>query len=216
MSRSVIIRLCHIVLEGRRTSWDLAPLTLFACSGSFASVHLAFDTYAHRQVACKTVITKVKYKSELQKVMKEVNILQSLRHVSALHTSFMQISKVWLKPNINKIIDVVVDERNRWLWAIDAWFDLIAQQNASAISSWNSVREVTCSRISHTVLSVRAKANTSCIKSSRGWLTCMIKLLLIGVRQQELFPFIARPRFSDLKVLHSIRTLCRSTDEASV
>ncbi|KAI5124159.1 hypothetical protein M0805_000968 [Coniferiporia weirii] len=67
-------------------------------SGSFASVHLAFDAVASKQVACKTIITKAKGKLEMQKLLKEVNILRDLDH-----------------PNISRILDVNVNETNGWL-----------------------------------------------------------------------------------------------------
>ncbi|EMD41943.1 hypothetical protein CERSUDRAFT_147367 [Gelatoporia subvermispora B] len=47
-------------------------------SGSFATVHLAMDTSAYRQVACKSI--KRKSRDTVDKVMKEVNILISLNH----------------------------------------------------------------------------------------------------------------------------------------
>lgn len=42
-------------------------------------MHLAMDTSASRQVACKTI--KRKSKDKVDKVMKEVDILISLNHV---------------------------------------------------------------------------------------------------------------------------------------
>ncbi|KII94186.1 hypothetical protein PLICRDRAFT_153616 [Plicaturopsis crispa FD-325 SS-3] len=47
-------------------------------SGSFATVHLAIDTTAQRQVACKTI--KSKKESDTGKVMKEAKILMMLDH----------------------------------------------------------------------------------------------------------------------------------------
>ncbi|OCH94717.1 kinase-like protein [Obba rivulosa] len=47
-------------------------------SGSFATVHLAMDASAYRQVACKSI--KRKSRDAIDKVMKEVNILISLDH----------------------------------------------------------------------------------------------------------------------------------------
>ncbi|KAH8119940.1 kinase-like protein [Phellopilus nigrolimitatus] len=67
-------------------------------SGSFASVHLAFDSLASRQVACKTIIARTNEKGEIQKIMKEVNILRGLKH-----------------PNISRVLDVDMNERNGWL-----------------------------------------------------------------------------------------------------
>ena len=55
-------------------------------SGTFASVHLAMDSSAYKQVACKTIITKSKEKSDMQKVMKEVKILRGLDHVNLILT----------------------------------------------------------------------------------------------------------------------------------
>ena len=48
-------------------------------SGSFATVHLAFDQVNYRQVACKTI--KTKKEREVNKVYKEVGILTGLDHV---------------------------------------------------------------------------------------------------------------------------------------
>lgn len=48
-------------------------------SGSFATVHLAFDRVNYRQVACKTI--KTKKEREVNKVYKEVGILAGLDHV---------------------------------------------------------------------------------------------------------------------------------------
>ncbi|TFK36884.1 kinase-like domain-containing protein [Crucibulum laeve] len=55
-------------------------------SGSFATVHLALDPSRHRQVACKSI--RAKREQEVGQVMKEVQILMSLKH-----------------PNINEIYD---------------------------------------------------------------------------------------------------------------
>ena len=51
-------------------------------SGSFATVHLAFDQVNHRQVACKAIKTKREH--EVNKVHREVGILTGLDHVSRL------------------------------------------------------------------------------------------------------------------------------------
>jgi len=51
-------------------------------SGSFATVHLAFDRVNYRQVACKTI--KTKKEREVNKVYKEVEILTGLDHVGHL------------------------------------------------------------------------------------------------------------------------------------
>ena len=48
-------------------------------TGSFASVHLAYDPINHRQVACKSI--KAKRGHEVSQVMKEVQILMTLKHV---------------------------------------------------------------------------------------------------------------------------------------
>ncbi|TFY83403.1 hypothetical protein EWM64_g611 [Hericium alpestre] len=66
-------------------------------TGGFAAVHLAIDTAASRQVACKTIV--LKKDTEKVTVMKEVKILLALDH-----------------PNISKILDV--DEDGRFLWAL--------------------------------------------------------------------------------------------------
>ncbi|KAF9650552.1 kinase-like protein [Thelephora ganbajun] len=59
-------------------------------SGSFATVHLAFDRMNYRQVACKTI--KTKKEREVNKVFKEVGILTGLDH-----------------PNINRVFDLEHD-----------------------------------------------------------------------------------------------------------
>lgn len=59
-------------------------------AGSYATVHLAIDTSAHRQVACK--IIKRKQGSDLKKDMKEATILMALHH-----------------PNINRVYAVDSD-----------------------------------------------------------------------------------------------------------
>ena len=161
--------------------WVSTVLKSFPCSGSFASVHLAFDSHACRQVACKTVVTKVKFKSEMQKVMKEVNILRSLRHVS-YYMSCRTLFTTSIQPNINKIIDVVIDERNSWLWVRKGSFACLFQRSFSDTFSWNFARVVTYSHIFLIILSAKARENTSCIRSSRVSLICTIKPLHIEVR----------------------------------
>ncbi|KAH7930543.1 kinase-like protein [Leucogyrophana mollusca] len=59
-------------------------------SGSYATVQLALDTTAHRQVACK--IIKRKEGSDMKKEMKEATLLMNLQH-----------------PNINRVYDVHSD-----------------------------------------------------------------------------------------------------------
>ncbi|KIJ65004.1 hypothetical protein HYDPIDRAFT_89141, partial [Hydnomerulius pinastri MD-312] len=59
-------------------------------TGSYATVHLALDTSAHRQVACK--IIKRKDGSDLKKEMKEATLLMNLHH-----------------PNINRVYAVDSD-----------------------------------------------------------------------------------------------------------
>lgn len=54
-----------------------------SASGSFAFVHVAFDTLSCKQVACKTVIAKSRDDAAMKKVMKEVEILGNLNHVSS-------------------------------------------------------------------------------------------------------------------------------------
>lgn len=86
-------------------------------SGSFASVHLALDVGASRQVACKTVIVKGQSKeNELQKVMKEVTILRGLQHVGD-HPALIEHRRILLcfQPNINCVLDVTVDETKGWM-----------------------------------------------------------------------------------------------------
>ncbi|KAH6916894.1 kinase-like protein [Coprinopsis sp. MPI-PUGE-AT-0042] len=55
-------------------------------SGSFATVHLAYDPLSHKQVACKSIRTHREH--DIRHVMKEVRILMTLKH-----------------PNINEIYD---------------------------------------------------------------------------------------------------------------
>ena len=67
---------------------------LYRSSGSFAYVHLAFDTLACKQVACKTVITRSRDDVAMKKVMKEVEILGNLDHVSGhVQSSSRKFSK---------------------------------------------------------------------------------------------------------------------------
>ncbi|KAJ7139945.1 kinase-like protein [Mycena epipterygia] len=63
-------------------------------SGSFATVHLAFDTSrtARRQVACKTI--RRKKGCDMSQIFKEISILNGLEH-----------------PNINRIYDTEQDEQ---------------------------------------------------------------------------------------------------------
>ena len=49
-------------------------------SGSFAQVHLAMDTSAFKQVACKCI--RRKSSDKIEKIRKEVDILLNLTHVS--------------------------------------------------------------------------------------------------------------------------------------
>ena len=46
-------------------------------------MHLAFDTVAQKQVACKTIIARGRDRKDMQNLMKEVNILRGLLHVGA-------------------------------------------------------------------------------------------------------------------------------------
>ncbi|KAG2023041.1 STE/STE11 protein kinase [Coprinopsis cinerea AmutBmut pab1-1] len=59
-------------------------------TGSFATVHLAFDPTHHKQVACKSIRTR--RENEVRQVLKEVRILMTLKH-----------------PNINEIYDTEED-----------------------------------------------------------------------------------------------------------
>lgn len=59
-------------------------------TGSYATVHLAIDTSAHRQAACK--IIRRKEGSDLKKDMKEATMLMALHH-----------------PNINRVYAVESD-----------------------------------------------------------------------------------------------------------
>lgn len=56
-------------------------------SGSFATVHLAMDTTAFKQVACKCI--KRRSSGKLDKIKKEVDILLNLSHVRCLRPSFL-------------------------------------------------------------------------------------------------------------------------------
>lgn len=59
-------------------------------TGSYATVHLALDTFAHRQVACK--IIRRKEGTDIKKEMKEATLLMALHH-----------------PNINRVYAVDAD-----------------------------------------------------------------------------------------------------------
>jgi meiosis-specific serine/threonine-protein kinase MEK1 len=79
-------------------------------SGSVATVHLAIDTAAQRQVACKSI--KSKKESELGKVMKEYKIMLALDHVrinSSCKSVEPDTAFLIFQPNINKVFDVEVD-----------------------------------------------------------------------------------------------------------
>lgn len=54
-------------------------------SGSFATVHLAMDTSAFKQVACKCI--KRKSNDKIGKIKKEVDILLTLSHVCGTSSS---------------------------------------------------------------------------------------------------------------------------------
>lgn len=54
--------------------------------GSFATVHLAIDTRAHRQVACKVLtLRNIRNKHDMEQIKKEIDILAALDHVCALN-----------------------------------------------------------------------------------------------------------------------------------
>jgi meiosis-specific serine/threonine-protein kinase MEK1 len=78
-------------------------------SGSFATVHLAVDTAAHRQVACKSIRTKKE--GDLAKVMKEYTILMALHHVSraAVTLSVKVANYELVQANINQVYDIQID-----------------------------------------------------------------------------------------------------------
>ncbi|KAF6766575.1 kinase-like domain-containing protein, partial [Ephemerocybe angulata] len=61
-------------------------------TGSFATVHLAFDPVNHKQIACKSIRTRREF--EVSQVMKEVKILMTLKH-----------------PNINEIYGTEEEDR---------------------------------------------------------------------------------------------------------
>ncbi|KAI0734662.1 kinase-like protein [Fomitopsis betulina] len=68
-------------------------------TGSFATVHLAMDTSASRQVACKTI--KRKSKDKVDKVMKEVDILISMSHPN--------INRVWAAKHDNSFVHIFLE-----------------------------------------------------------------------------------------------------------
>jgi meiosis-specific serine/threonine-protein kinase MEK1 len=73
-------------------------------------VHLAIDTAAQRQVACKSI--KSKKESEFGKVMKEYKIMLALDHVrinSPWKSVEIDTAFPIFQPNINKVFDVEVD-----------------------------------------------------------------------------------------------------------
>ncbi|KZT02399.1 kinase-like protein, partial [Laetiporus sulphureus 93-53] len=68
-------------------------------SGSFATVHLAMDTTAFRQAACKTI--KRKSKDKVEKVMKEVDILIALNHPN--------INRVWAAQHDDHFLHIFLE-----------------------------------------------------------------------------------------------------------
>jgi serine/threonine protein kinase len=85
-------------------------------SGSYASVHLANDVTACRQVACKTIIMKANERNDPQKVMKEAKILGRLNHVSVcVFFPIVTFEFPKLQPGINRVWDVVMNENGAWL-----------------------------------------------------------------------------------------------------
>lgn len=70
-------------------------------TGSYASVHLALDTSAHRQVACK--IIRRKGGNDLKKEMKEATLLTSLHHVRVASFSTILHRLIQFQPNINRV-----------------------------------------------------------------------------------------------------------------
>ncbi|KAF8560200.1 kinase-like protein [Imleria badia] len=80
-SRHLPATLPHNVLSQSHAFKDLGRYRITShClgTGSYASVHLALDTSAHRQVACK--IIRRKGGNDLKKEMKEATLLTSLHH----------------------------------------------------------------------------------------------------------------------------------------
>src|ERR1700722_3595148 len=73
-------------------------------SGSFATVHLAVDTMAHRQVACKSIKTTTQ--EDMARNMKEFKILLALHHVR-FH-AFLQCRLIAIppEPNINAVYEI--------------------------------------------------------------------------------------------------------------
>ena len=78
-------------------------------SGSFATVHLAMDSTAFKQVACKSIRRKINDK--IDKVRKEVDILLNLSHVSRA-TEFRPLvaSLSVIQPNINTVHAAIHDD----------------------------------------------------------------------------------------------------------
>ncbi|KAI0361379.1 kinase-like protein [Trametes cingulata] len=70
-------------------------------SGSFATVHLAMDTTAFKQVACKCI--KRRGSDKLDKIKKEVDILLNLSHVCCSVRPFYTMLPDTLQPNINTV-----------------------------------------------------------------------------------------------------------------
>ncbi|CCL98512.1 uncharacterized protein FIBRA_00511 [Fibroporia radiculosa] len=68
-------------------------------SGSFATVHLAMDASAYRQVACKTI--KRKSQDKVDKVMKEVDILIALDHPN--------INRVWAARHDSSFLHIFLE-----------------------------------------------------------------------------------------------------------
>ena len=78
-------------------------------------MHLAFDTVAQKQVACKTIIARGKDRKDMQNLMKEVNILRGLQHVGASWADSSAMNLTSYQPNINRVLDVDTDEKHGWL-----------------------------------------------------------------------------------------------------
>lgn len=161
-------------------------------SGSFATVHLAFDPMNHKQVACKSIKTKRDH--EIKTVMKEVRILMTLKHVGPV---------VFLTAlgNGGFTTDLAEHQRNpryrgkRWIH-VGNFFELSLRYVLAdimilllqVISSCSCARAETSSptsrpRARETITCVRLRPSISCSNFSRPWSICTLDTLHIEVRQ---------------------------------
>ena len=143
-------------------------------SGSFAMVHLAMDTSAFKQVACKCI--KRKPGDKIEKIKKEVDILLNLSHVremvsyahASMHTTHVFTAKYQYSSCSNERRKLSVRTTppfgvSCWLWSLLVTY------------FWNSALAAIFSRTSSVVRThsyARPKQNTSCISCWKDWSIC--------------------------------------------